>query len=84
MTRRDGFNFIDCIHSEKTSISAMSVVGIFIYIPSTLPDRRKGNPGFTNSPFNILQVHVNALQAHLNALQGHFNALQDPAQSPFH
>ena len=29
----------------------MSVVGILIYIPSTLPDRRKENPGFTNSVF---------------------------------
>ena len=34
-------NFIYCIWSEKTSISAKSVVWIFIYIPFTLPDRRK-------------------------------------------
>ena len=47
-------NFIYCIRSEKTSISAASVVGIFIYIPSTLPDRRKANPGFMNSPFNVV------------------------------
>ena len=51
MTLRDGSNFIYCIRSDKTSISAMSVVGIYIYIPSTLPDRRKANPAFTNSPF---------------------------------
>ena len=49
-----GHNLIYCIRSKKTSISAMSVVGIFIYIPSTLPDRRKANPGFTNSPFKCL------------------------------
>ena len=36
---------IYCIWSEKTSISILSVVGIFIYILSTLPDRRKANPG---------------------------------------
>ena len=54
--RQDGFNFIYCIRSEKTSISTMSVVGIFFYIRSTLPERRKANPWFTNSPFNVIHV----------------------------
>ena len=37
------------VHSEKMSISAMSVVGIFLCIPSTLPDSRKANPEFMDS-----------------------------------
>ena len=35
----------------------MSVVGIFIYIPSTLPDKRKANPGFTNCPMESPDKH---------------------------
>ena len=46
-------NFIYCIWSEKTSISAMWVVGIFNFKPTTLSDRRKANPGFTKSAFKI-------------------------------
>ena len=52
-------NFIYCIHSEKTSMNAMSVVGICIYMPSTLPDRKKANPVFTNSVFNLGCSHSN-------------------------
>ena len=46
-------DFIYCIHSEKTVMSAKSVVGIFNYTPTTLSDRRKANPGFTNSVFKL-------------------------------
>ena len=52
-----GVNLIYCIRSEKTETSTMSVVGICIYIPSPLPDR-KANPGFTNSPFKNIDPVV--------------------------
>ena len=45
-------DFIYCIRSEKTVMSAKSVVGIYNYKPTTLSDRRKANPGLTNSVFN--------------------------------
>ena len=48
----------DCLSPAKRSISIMSVVGIFIYIPSTLPDRRKANPVFMNSPF---KAHISSI-----------------------
>ena len=39
-------------YDAKVKISGNDTLRrIFIYIPSTLPDRRKANPGFTNSPF---------------------------------
>ena len=49
--------------SEKTSISAILVVGIFIYIRSTMPDRRKVNPGFTNSPFKVGKRQIKRARA---------------------
>ena len=58
--------FIYCIRNEQTSISAMSVAGIFIYITSTLQDRRKANPGFTNSPFNEFQIMSHPPSLNLN------------------
>ena len=45
-----------CIRSEKRRSALCQWVGIFIYISSTLPDRKKANPGFTNSPFKYCCV----------------------------
>ena len=61
-------DFIYCIRSEKTVMSAKSVVGIVNYKPTTVSDRRKANPGVTKCPVKLgLSVRVDkAVSADLN------------------
>ena len=52
-----GADFTYCIRNEKTEISTMSVIGMVIYIPSTLPDiGEKQIQGLRIVPLNAFSV----------------------------